>query len=64
MFNIGGLSQFNRLTRVEQITELESVHPTWKDGMLPLHHICIMVTPTGLEPIISGLKGQRLNQFD
>lgn len=31
-----GISQFDRLTRVEQITELESVHPTWKDGMLPI----------------------------
>ena len=26
---------------VEQITGFEPAHPTWKDGVLPLHHICI-----------------------
>ena len=33
---LAGLSQFDRLARVEQITGLEPAHPTWKDGMLPI----------------------------
>lgn len=31
-----GLSQFDRLTIVEQITGYDPAHPTWKDGMLQI----------------------------
>lgn len=26
---------------LEQVTRFELARPTWKDGMLPLHHTCI-----------------------
>ena len=38
------------------MTGIEPVTPTWKDGMLPLHHIR-KATREGLEPSTDCLEG-------